>query len=244
MENPEMIPWKQLPWDSTFFNYPVASAQLDDSATIADQLPALIADVRRNGVKLLYLCLPPTRPPQRDRLERAGARFVGGKCDFVKPLACGPPPAPSPDILPCRTTSPRLESLALQSGEFSRFRLDAEFRQGEFERLYRIWLADSLAGHQGACVYIAGDPTGPAGFITVAPGPPARIGLFAVAAECRHQGLGRRLITRAELHARALGAPELRVATQAENREACRFYAACGFHPEGQQDIFHIWLSS
>ena len=237
-----MIAWADKPWDSAFFGYPVAAAELDDPAVFLAEALQARDRALRTGIRLLYLFLPPADAGLRADLLRAGFRDVGGKVDFAKTVAAAPDAAPDPDIVPCRENSAALEALAFQSGAHSRFRLDDGFRPADFERLYREWIAGSLAGRDGKCVYVAGAPARPKGLLTLEPGAAVRIGLFAVAPDCRRQGLGRRLVAQAERYCAERAVRELRVATQAENREACRFYESCGFRTVHEESIFHAWL--
>ena len=229
-------------WDSAFFGYPVAAADLVRSAAPLAEARAAAAEAERDGIRLLYLFLPPLAAADRAEFRRAGFRDVGGKVDYARTVAAGEGGAPDPDVVPCGVASAALERLAFQSGAYSRFRLDEGFRQNEFERLYREWLGGSLAGNDGKRVYVAGAPESPRGLLTLEPGAVVRIGLFAVAPECRRQGLGRRLAAAAVRFCVTRGGGELRVATQIENQEACRFYESCGFRKIREESIFHAWL--
>lgn len=229
-------------WDSAFFGYPVASAELAERSAAAE-IGGVLAEARRRGIRLLYVFAPPGGEALRAALRRDGMRYVGQKVDFAKPIVpANVDSASDPDLVPCRTFNAALERLAIQSGEYSRFRCDEGFRNREFERLYREWLAVSLAGRDGQCVFAAGEETRPRGMITLEPGAAVRIGLFAVDSACRRQGVGRRLMVRAEQYCVQRRAAELRVATQAENRQACLFYESQGFAIAGAVDVFHAWL--
>lgn len=235
-----MTPLEPREWDSAFFGYPVASASFAAPPSPAD-VRAAIADARRAGLRLLYLFLPPIDAALRSALEWEGAKPMGRKAEYAKILQ---PPFSAPagnDVVPCRESTPQLESLALQSGVCSRFRLDDGFRNREFERLYGEWLASSLRGDDGKRVYVAGAPAAPRGLITVEPGLHVRIGLLAVDARQRGQGLGRRLVAEAERFGQQHRFAELRVATQAENPAACRLYESCGFRRVSETEIFHAW---
>ena len=229
-------------WDSAFFGYPVASTSFGAPPAPAD-IRAAVDNARQAGIRLLYLFMPPIDPALRHAVEREGAQAVGRKVDYSKSVR--PPPAAEPgtDIALCREPTPQLEALALQSGVCSRFRVDDGFRNHEFERLYREWLASSLRGDGGKRVYIAGDATSPCGLITVEPGAIARIGLLAVDARQRGCGWGGRLVAEAERFCHLHHYDELRVATQAENPGACRFYESCGFLRISETEIFHAWLT-
>ena len=229
-------------WDSAFFGYPVAAADLIHSSTPLADAHAARLQATRAGFRLLYLFLPLLVETDRAALRQEGFRDMGGKVDYSKIIVPGAVFTPDPEIRLCQTSSAALEQLAFQSGAHSRFCRDEGFHQSEFERLYREWVGGSLAGKDGKCVYIAGPPDQPKGLLTLEPGAEIRIGLFAVAPECRRQGLGRRLICQAEQFCIARGRGELRVATQIENPEACRFYESCGFHKIHEEAIFHAWL--
>lgn len=229
-------------WDSAFFGYPIATVELNDPATFLSDARQAREQAERTGIRLLYLFLPAAGTDLRDALRHEGFRDMGGKVDFSKIISAGAKSAPDPEIVPCHTNSPALERLAFQSGAHSRFRQDAGFRPGDFERLYREWLAGSLAGNDGKYAYVAGTPESPKGLLTLEPGATVRIGLFAVAPEHRRQGVGRRLVAQAERFCAERAAGKLRVATQIENREACRFYESCGFRNVHQESIFHAWL--
>ena len=228
-------------WDSAFFGYPVAAAEPElGSATVAEVVSTL-GEARRRGIRLLYVFLPPGDEALRSALRREGIRAVGRKVEYAKDVPASGAAA-DPEIVPCRSCTAALERLAFQSGEYSRFRLDDGFRRQEFERLYREWLANSVAGQDGKCVFIAGAEPRPQGMVTLEPGEAMRIGLFAVDPAHHRKGIGRRLMDRAEQYCVQQRAPELRVATQAENRQACLFYESRGFKRTSETDVFHAWL--
>ncbi|MDY0144861.1 MAG: GNAT family N-acetyltransferase [Kiritimatiellia bacterium] len=229
-------------WDSKFFGYPVASASFRATPSLLD-IQTVLREARCGKIRLLYLFLPPIAASFRTAIEHAGARSVGQKVEYAKPV--GGPAATTfgKHIAPCRDNSPRLEHLALQSGTHSRFFLDPGFQQREFERLYWEWLTASLRGDDGKQVYVAGSAAEPLGLVTVEPGPVARIGLLAVDAAQRGHGLGHQLMAAAEYFCVQRHIAELHVATQASNRGACHFYDTCGFTRISEIDIFHVWFT-
>lgn len=229
-------------WDSAFFGYPVAAVSFAAPPSPVD-VRAAIAEAQSAGTRLLYLFLPPIEAALRRAIEQEGAKAMGRKVDYGKDLRLPVDVPAGDDVVPCRESTPQLERLALQSGIYSRFRLDDGFRNREFERLYGEWLASSLRGDDGKRTYIAGDLAAPRGLITVEPGTGVRIGLLAVEVRQRGQGLGHRLVAEAERFARQYRFAELRVATQAENPAACRLYESCGFRRVSEIEIFHAWLT-
>ncbi len=235
------MPVQVRAWDSRFFGYPVASAELGPAVPALAAVVDILQEARQAGIRLLYLSLPPLGNDLRRAVERAGARFVGRRREYAMAAHMPPPAAVQPDLVTCREHRAPLEALALASGEQSRFRLDPGFQNREFERLYAEWLAVALRGEGGKCAFVAGSRDAPRGLITVEPGPAARIGLLAVAADQRGRGLGRRLVAEAERFCVERGIGELRVATQAANPAACRLYEACGFQPIADTDWFHAW---
>ncbi len=229
-------------WDSAFFGYPVAAAEPDHGSASAAEVVAALKEAGGRGIRLLYVFLPPADEALHSALRREGLRDVGRKVDYAKAMPASLATVPDPEIIPCRAGSAALERLAFQSGKYSRFRLDDGFRRQEFERLYREWLAGSLAGQNGKCVFVAGEETHPLGMVTLEPGEAIRIGLFAVDPAHQRRGIGRRLMDRAEQFCIQRRAPELRVATQAENRQACLFYESRGFAKASETDVFHAWF--
>lgn len=229
-------------WDSRFFGYSVADVMFAEPPDFELDLRPALRQAVQAGIRLLYVRTPPLTARHRRNLQLAGACSVGTRVEFVKNIQVAPPLDDIGAIHPCREHTPALLALALESGAHSRFRMDPGFNNGEFARLYDEWLASSLRGEGGKRVFIAGNIVGPDGLITLEPDTAVRIGLLAVAAHQRGQGLGRRLVAEAERFCFRTQRPELSVATQAENHQACRFYDKCGFRPISEVEYFHVWL--
>jgi len=118
------------------------------------------------------------------------------------------------------------------------------FQNQEFERLYREWLKTSLESDGTKQVLVAGEIGAPRGFITLELGSEGRIGLIAVDAAYRGQGLGAQLMAEAERVCSQHAVTKLSVATQSQNAGACRFYETYGFTRQSEVDIFHVWLQT
>ena len=236
------MPIRRLEWDSRLFGYPVGWAAFPAGTDLVAEVRAALQAARPAGLRLLYLSMPPVAEALRQTLADLGATPVGCKVEFAKPVPAAPPPGSGNGLCWCRESSAALEDLALRSGRYSRFRLDAGFQNREFERLYREWLAAALRGDGGRRALVAGSPDAPRGLITLEPGTDVRIGLLAVAAGERGRGLGRHLVAEAERFCFQSQAAGLQVATQAANAGACRFYEACGFRRIAETEFFHAWF--
>jgi len=233
-----------LTWDSDYLGFGVARLEADrlTHEALAEQL----AEARATGLRLLYLIAAPP-----DALSNASARAAGGwladrKVTFAMPVgATEKAAAVSPAIRPTTNWTPQLESLALQSGEYSRFRLDKQFAPEVFTGLYQSWLQNSL-NHQIArevLVFEAASGGGAQGLLTLGlKNGRADIGLLAVDAAARGQRLGQQLVAAARQRTAAWGFAELQVVTQLDNDPACRFYRRCGFHEWQVEHIYHLWL--
>jgi dTDP-4-amino-4,6-dideoxy-D-galactose acyltransferase len=68
------------------------------------------------------------------------------------------------------------------------------------------------------------------------------IGLLAVDASQRGQGLGAKLVRGAQRWFVQNGFGVGQVVTQGSNRAACELYARCGYRVESVEYFYHIWL--
>lgn len=233
-----------LAWDSEYLGFGVA--RLETKNLSPDELAQLIAEARAAGMRLLYLIAAPDDARSNASAREAGAWLADRKVTFAMPvLPSEQTAAVGPAIQPTTSWTPQLESLALQSGEYSRFRLDAHFAPTVFTGLYQRWLQNSL-NHQIArevLVFDANNAGNAQGLLTLGlKNGRADIGLLAVDAEARGQRIGQQLVAAARQRTAAWGLAELQVVTQLDNEPACGFYRRCGFREWQVEHIYHFWL--
>lgn len=175
-----------------------------------------------------------------------GGRLVDRKTTLTKELPQGdgkPALPPEVTLLENRDVSADLIDLALASGAFSRFKLDKNFRQGEFENLYTVWITRSVKREIADAVYIIRPHNDILGLITLASLDRAvDIGLLAVAGGQRGKGYGRALVEAASFQAAQNGLGTISVKTQLDNAAAVAFYRGCGFSIAAVDYIFHVWI--
>ena len=236
-----------LAWDSNFLGLPVG--RLEAHQVNAASLAALVQQSRAADIRLIYLIADPADGETAAAASQAGAWLADRKVTFAR--ATNTPLAPSQAtatesgaVVTTTTFTPQLEQLAWQSGAFSRFRLDTQFAPHVFMDLYTRWLHASLTGEIARLVLAYTLPTGEeAGLLTLGEQEgKAHIGLLAVTAGARRQGIGHLLIETARQQAYRWGCRTLQVVTQRANKRACRFYAQCGFELVREEHIYHLWL--
>ncbi|WP_051718356.1 GNAT family N-acetyltransferase [Hymenobacter sp. IS2118] len=236
-------PLQHLAWDSDFLGFPVA--RLAAGGLGASAIAAAVAEARQAGYRLLYAIVLPTDTAGGEALRQAGSGLADRKVTYAMALTAADAVSISPAISDATAYSMQLESLAWQSGEYSRFRLDRRFQPGVFQELYSQWLRNSLSGELARRVLVwrsAQDPE--AGLLTLGEkNGRADIGLLAVDVAARGQRGGQQLVAAARAQAAAWGFATLQVVTQGDNVAACRFYEKCGFLPESEEHIYHLWLN-
>ncbi len=232
-----------LAWDTNFLGFAVARVVPAAGAAGATDLPAALAAARRAGVRLVYIFLDPADTAGAAVARTAGAWLADRKVTYAQALLPAEPAPPPAAIRPVTAFTPPLESLAWQSGEYSRFRLDPHFGPAVFQHLYSQWLRNSLDGRIARQVLAWHDAAGtPRGLLTLGEkNGRADIGLLAVDAAARGQRVGQALVAAAQAQARAWGYAALQVVTQAANEPACRFYEKCGFGLMHEEHIYHLW---
>lgn len=138
--------------------------------------------------------------------------------------------------------SPDLYELALQSGEYSRFRLDNKMPAGSYEKLYRKWIEQSVCkamADEVLCYYYNGKIVG---MVTLAVKDNVGcIGLVAVDSLCRGLGIGSALLESVDSYLFGTGVRVVEVATQLDNAKACSWYEKNGYVVDSMTDIYHWW---
>lgn len=136
-----------------------------------------------------------------------------------------------------------LLSLALQSGSFSRFNIDKNFRNNEYEKLYTAWIDKSISKELSTDILIKEIDSKIGGFLTMASktNKVAEIGLLAVDDKLRGKGIASDLLSTAIAYAKFSGFEKMQVTTQADNIPAMNLYLKSGFKILSTTFIYHIW---
>lgn len=217
---------RYLEWDSNFFGYKIGESQ-----GVPD-----VDEAKNEGYKLIYAKSKTPVPELTDKY------FLDHKIIHRKELI-------SQDeiigVKPLKGTSltPDLLNLAYEAGHVSRYKLDPNFKNNEFKKLYEAWIKNSLSGEIASEVfgYFEGEKC--LGFITVkVKGNEASIGLLVIDPSAQGKGLASQLTKAAEIYAKSEGAQYFTVATQATNTNACRFYTKNGYQEYTEDLTYHVWI--
>lgn len=237
-------PIEPLAYDSKLFGHGVA--RIVPARLAPEELAGALAEARAGGAHLVYWSVDPGDPASVAAARAAGGFHADTKTTFARPVPDPAPPVDPPAGFALaswagRAATPELESLALQSGAFSRFAVDPQVPREVFERLYLTWLRKSLSGEMARDVVVALRDGRAAGFVTVGESDGAAdIGLIAVDAAARGAGLGGALVRAALAWAREEGFATARVVTQGANLAACALYRRAGYDVEAVREVFHF----
>jgi len=136
-----------------------------------------------------------------------------------------------------------LEQLAFESGQYSRFKSDKNFRKDDFYRMYKKWIENSIKKQIANHVFVAKENNSIRGMVTLKiDAKKGLIGLISVFPDAQGKGYGKSLIIACENELFRKGIFKLEVPTQADNIQACNFYKKCGFEIKETTAIYHFWI--
>ncbi len=225
-----------LTWDSSFFGLRIGKVVVSTEDE-AEKL-MLMKDQLRDEYDLIYLF------SELDIFFHSSSiRPVDKKITYRKILDGTDVCLNSIKEWTSKSITPVLKSLALESGQFSRFKIDSRFPPGSFERLYTKWIEQSvlhvIANH--VFCYFVGDV--PRGLVTLNTRDQyGNIGLVSVDRKFQMRHIGSDLLHHVCGFAFQQGVRTLFVPTQYANKSACLFYEKMGFSRSTVVNIWHWWL--
>lgn len=136
----------------------------------------------------------------------------------------------------------QIYDLAFESGKFSRFKLDSNFCQNEFEKLYKKWVDNSFNKEFADMVLVYKEQDKILGFVTYKVcGKYATVGLLGVCSKHQGRGIGKKLVQSVEMELAQKKINELKIPTQLQNEVACKFYKGLGYEITENKMIKHFW---
>lgn len=220
---------ERLDWDSTFFNLKIGKVMLDRLKDLPESV--------KNNFDLIYVF---SNNPNLD------LKLVDQKIVYEIDLMTLQSDIEDKEILfydAKKDNYNDLLDLTLQSGVYSRFKLDTNFRNNEYEKLYKTWIDKSILRELASDIIISKIDGKVVGFTTLAKkrNDLADISLVAVDSNYRGQGIAKKLIHNTLLTAKERGYKKVQVVTQLINEPANNLYIKSGFKKKSLKYIYHIW---
>jgi len=231
-----------LEWDSSFFGYKVGKSTAREISPFL--MNNLVEQAGRQGVRLLYVFMNANDYVSQGSAHAVGGKLVDNKVTFnlqIKDREFGNDGHIGEFMHDY--PSDKLIQLALQSGLYSRYKIDRNFKKNEFEKLYTEWIVNSVNKKLADYTLVYRDRGEELGFVTLKLNDKyGQIGLIAVDKSHRGKSIGKKLIFAGINLVKSKGIKNLQVPTQKSNTGACRFYLNIGFEEIETESIYHIWL--
>ena len=232
-----MIEIKKLDWDSNFFDLKIGKISLTDINK--NDFDAFLSLKKKENYQLIYVF-------SDSKIDFLAAQLVDSKVTFQFEIENDLASKTSENIKILSKNhelNQNLLDLALQSGEYSRFKIDENFPKNSFEKLYQLWIKNSLNHDIADAVMAFENQNQTDGLVTLKhDADTTHIGLIAVNSEARGQKIGSQLLDAVKKIASKKQKKYINVATQLENELACRFYEKNQFYIKKIEYIYHIWL--
>lgn len=235
-----------LEWDSQFFGFKVA--RINAACLGESPLRDLLSTLKAHGVVLAYWSSDSEDMRSQEAAKASDGFLADEKITYERMLS-GESVALMTGLEVEITeyidtpVNGRLDGLAVQAGEFSRFCADPGIPRKKFVELYTLWVRGSLEKRLADVVFVARDQSSIVGFISAAVKDGwGDIGLLAVDKKFRRKKIGRGLIAAAEKWLYERDCKSVRVVTQKRNTAACRLYENCGYNHVSAKNLYHFWL--
>ncbi len=234
---------KILDWDTKTFGYQVASIQI--SAKNIKEADNLILKLKQDNIKLAYWFIDPEDNDTIAEALKNGGKLVDQKIKYGRILNPEDKFIKPEEVKDYYKTeiSEKLNSLAIQSSIYSRFKLDKNFKNEEYLSLYSLWIKNSVKKEIANDVMVFLEEEEELGLVTLRyEANNSAIGLLAVDENARGKSVGKKLIQAVFSKTKEKGISEVIVNTQKANKVACGFYEAQGFKLKNITNVYHLWL--
>lgn len=229
---------EKLAWDTDRLGINVGRI-LPDTLS-APQLATLLRKAQQNQLNLVYWCADPSMAPlalahQGILVDNKRTYLIDLSAISVKKPPYEPVDSPSPDE--------RLLEMAVEIGLKSRFSQDPLLTRTQMVSVYHEWMRNCCRKIAADVVLVLKDKGKIMAMVTLKmKGGRGDIGLLAVAADGRGQGLGTLITQSALSFYQQQGVRSVQVVTQQSNSRACHLYEKCGFTLENEQKFYHFWI--
>jgi len=232
-----MKSYEKLIWDSDFFGFDICRIEVSDYCK--SEMQATVSSAFKDGIKLVYLVIPEAI----DKKDMFASGFVSSKVIFTANIDTDNRSDNNVREYISVSVTEQMYDLALESGRYSRFKLDVKFPSGSYEKLYGKWIENSVNGTISDKVFVFDRENNILGLVTlkIKEGRVGEIGLIAVDKKYQGTGIGTKLLNYTKDYLMSRDINELEVATQRENKQACTFYLQNGFKIKETFNYYHIW---
>lgn len=231
----------KLNWDSDFFNFNVGriSGIVQNEVDIRD----IEFLMNEHDVKLAYYSSLNEVSLFTNPNKVFDVQLVDKKVTYVKDIDAELSFHPSIVSIDSNTSfGNKLNTLAIQSGVYSRFNVDKRIGKEKFEEMYSLWMINSMNHKIAKEVLVLIEDEELKGFVTLGEkNNRADIGIIAVDHFFRGKGIGKTLMTSAEKWFSDKGYKSIQVVTQGDNYPACKLYESCGYKIDTIEFFYHIW---
>ncbi len=246
MEETQLI--KLLPWDSKFFGFNIGLLKSDDLKL--NDILSIQQEVQKLNLKCLYWLANPSNPTAIQLAEAAGFRYMDVRltlkyCQSTNSLKVNRTKLSNHRLRIAQSADlPILKAIARSSHHNTRFYADPNFSRRDCDRLYEVWIENSLAGYANK-IFVAENllTTEPDAYITchLVDGL-GKIGLVAVHPSARDQHIGSSLLQKALTWFSENTVGTVEVVTQWISQPAVNLYQKAGFRASNFQLWFHNWF--
>ncbi len=237
-------------WDSRFFGFPVGRINLGSDFS-RETLDATLRQ-GKSEFRLIYVFLKENGPNEIEGLE-APCVCYDRKLVYEKTVSSIAPELDSRLRLYTETAcTKRLETLAVISGQQSRFRKDPLILPF-YEQLFLTWINNATLGGTADAIWVwQGDDGKPSGLATtrvVKQTNPqtgqtvkdGRIGMLAVEEKYRGRGVGSSLIKACEYWGISAGLDKTSLAVPADCPAYVRLCDKAGYAAGSEVSVYHFW---
>jgi ribosomal protein S18 acetylase RimI-like enzyme len=232
-----------LGWDSNFFGFKVA--RIIPDTLDGESLAKILSQMKNDGIRLAYWPTDPSHKNTQDAAKYLGGFLADKKLTYETDLGRRIKKPTNYVIRNYNNPEPnaQLIRLAIQSGEYSRFKNDPSVGLGMFTELYTQWMRNSTNRKIADAVLVVLEADLLTGFVTVKKESDiGSIGLIAVDEKRRGNGIGTALVQAAHDWFASCGCKIAKVTTQENNKAARSLYEGFGYVLQRVQAIHHFWL--
>jgi dTDP-4-amino-4,6-dideoxy-D-galactose acyltransferase len=230
-----------LQWDSEFFGFKVA--KITEGCISLDSFAETYLNMTNEGIKLIYWPASTDCKHQSELSEKFQGLLVDIKTTYSIELSNIDEIVTKTEVLKSKIPDKKIIEIAIQCGEYSRYKVDPGIPEEKFEELYKLWMIKSLNGEMADDVIVSKINDAVAGLITVyCKNNIGSIGLVGVHSNFRGKGIGGELIKASLSYFKKMNCTKASVVTQGKNEAACRLYETYGFKVQNQANFYHFWL--